>query len=557
MNLRPYQDESVERVLEDLLDNRSTLIVLPTGCGKTICFSFIAKHFLQTGRVLVLAHREELIYQAKSKISSVTGIIPDIEMGQQWADDRGTNWMVEPSKVVVSTVQTQISGMGGKGRMSRFDPHDFSLVVVDEAHHAAAGSYRKVLDHYLQNHQLRVLGVTATPDRADEEALGKIFDSVAYCYEIYQAINDGWLVPVMQRTVHLESLDFSSVRTTAGDLNGADLAAMMEYEKNLHGIAHPTYELAAGRRTLIFAASVEHAERLAEILNRHQPDCARWISGATDSVVRQQTLKDYKTGQFQFLVNCAVFTEGFDEPGIQLVVMARPTKSRALYAQMAGRGTRPLPDLVDGLATAEARRAAIASSAKPSVELVDFVGNCGRHKLISSADILGGNYEEDIVAAAKKSAEKKAGPVDMRQELENAEAEKRRLEAEKARQLEASRRSRLVGQARYSVSTVDPFDILDVRPAQQRGWDKVHPASQKQVDLLRKMGVKNAAELSKAKATQLIGTLFERRNAGLCSYGQAKILKSRGYDANVSFADASKIITEIAAKEGWKQRAAS
>ena len=554
MRLREYQRKAVDAAVEDLRDVDSSLLVMATGLGKTVTFSHVAKRFAgdgsDGGRVMVLAHREELIRQAADKLARVTGEVPDVEMAEEWADKPCLTG--RRARLVVSSIQTQVSGFGGRGRMSRFAPSEFSLVIVDEAHHAVADSYKRVLAHYRQNSDLKVLGVTATPDRADEEALGQVFERVSFVYEINDGIADGWLVPILQRSVTVQGLDFSAVRTMAGDLNGADLAALMEYEGNLHGIAHPTFEVAAGRKTLVFAASVAHAQRLCEIFNRHRADCARFVCGATDDLERRRTLKGYREGRFQFLVNVGVFTEGFDEPSIRVVAVARPTKSRALYTQMVGRGTRPLDGVVDGVDGAAgplARVAAIRASGKPDLEVLDFVGNSGKHKLMTCAEILGGKYPDEVVEAAAQAAREGRGAVGLRKLLEEAaaEAERRRAEAEGRRAAEAATRAALVGRASYSTELVNAFDVLDLRPAVQRGWDKGKPASGKQVDLLRKFGVPGAAELSSAHACQLIGTLIERSRSKQCTFKQAKLLKRYGLDPNVSFDEARKTIDAIAA----------
>ena len=300
MRPRDYQERCIGKVLKQLETVQSTLSVLPTGTGKTVVFSFVAKEFVPRGRVLVLAHRQELIYQAQNKMAQVLGFKPDIEMAEQWADSG--------ARVIVSTVQTQ--GYSRGGRKNRFNPKEFSLIIVDEGHHFTSEGNKIILDYYKQNPNIKIYGTTATPDRADEAALGQIYETVADEYEIPDAIKDGWLVPIQQRQVFVDSLDFSGVRTTAGDLNGADLAAIMEEEQNLHKVADPLYQLANGRQTLVFAASVEHAERLAEILNRHKPNCARFVCGETDKVIRAKMLEDYQNREIQFLTNCAVCTEG-------------------------------------------------------------------------------------------------------------------------------------------------------------------------------------------------------------------------------------------------------
>ena len=540
MILRPYQVAAVEGVFEAWRSARSTLLVQPTGTGKTVTFAHVINR-MSAGRALVLAHREELVFQAADKIARVTGQTPDVEMAEMRAD----SGLLGRPRVVVSSIQTQCAGRNGDSRMKRFDPQEFSLLVVDEAHHATAPTYRRVLEYYGQNPDLKILGVTATPDRHDEEALGQVFDSVAFDYELLDAIRDGWLVPIKQRAVVVDGLDYSSIRTTAGDLNGADLAKVMEYEETLHGIAHPTVELAAGRKTLVFAASVAHAERLCEIFNRHQSGCARFVTGTTPKDERRGMLADYAAGKFQILANVGVATEGFDEPGIQVVVMARPTKSRALYAQMSGRGTRPLPGLVDGPVTAEARLAAIATSAKPACEIVDFVGNSGRHKLVTTADILGGNCSDEVVARARAKAEEADGAaVDMAEALVDAEREL-------AEERERARRAAIRAKARYSCQVVDPFEVFHVEPWRERGWDKGRQPSEKMLALLEKNGI-DTRSLTFTQAKQLVGEIINRYETKQCSYKQARLLARYGYPTDVPFAEASRLIDALA-KNGWKR----
>ena len=540
MKLRSYQAAAVDGIFEAWRTSRSTLLVQPTGTGKTVTFAHVINR-MPMGRALVLAHREELIFQAADKIEAVTGAKPDIEMAEMRADHA----MFGKARVVVSSIQTQCAGRNGDTRMKRFDPREFSLLVVDEAHHATAPTYRRVLEHYGQNENLKILGVTATPDRHDEEALGQVFDSVAFDYELLDAIHDGWLVPIHQRSVVVDGLDYSSIRTTAGDLNGADLARVMEYVEMLLAVASPALELAAGRKTLVFAASVSHAERLCEIFNRHHTECARFVTGTTPKDERRRMLADYAAGKFQILVNVGVATEGFDEPGIQVVVMARPTKSRALYAQMAGRGTRPLSGLVDAHGAADDRRTAIAASAKPACEIVDFVGNSGRHRLITTADILGGNYSDEVVARARAKAEGADGAaVDMAEALVSAEQEL-------AEQRERARRAAIRAKARYSCQVVDPFEVFHIEPWRERGWDKGRQPSEKMLALLERNGI-DTRDLSFTQAKQLVGEIIHRYETKQCSFKQARLLARHGYPTDVPFAEASRLIDALA-KNNWKR----
>lgn len=541
MNLRPYQRTAVDSVFTEWQDNASTLVVMPTGLGKTVLFSDVIRRAFPR-RALVLAHREELVFQAVDKIRAVTGLIAGVEM----ADNRVMAGLAGMPSVIVSTVQTQTAGGDGSGRMTKFDPSKFGVLIIDEAHHATAGSYRRVVNWFTQNPRLRVLGVTATPDRADEEALGQVFDSVAYDYEILDAIHDGWLVPIRQQMVNVAGLDYSQIRTTAGDLNGADLARVMEDEKNLHSIASPSIEIIGDRRALVFAASVAHAERLSEIFNRHRAGMADWVSGNTPKDRRREILRQFASGQIQVVCNCGVLTEGFDDPGVEVIIMGRPTKSRSLYAQCVGRSTRPLPGIVDGPETAEERKAAIAGSRKPHCLVVDFAGNAGRHKLVSSADILGGKVSDEAVQAVMRKAKANGKPVDMTDALD--EEEKR---IQEARRLEAANRARIRIKASWNSKTVDPFDVLQIEPVKERGWDRGRKLSEKQRAILEKQGI-NPDSVPYAQAKQLLNEIFRRWDGSLCSFKQAKLLARYGYDANVSMDQAKRIIDAIAAN-GWKK----
>jgi superfamily II DNA or RNA helicase len=546
MKLRQYQVEAVEAVQSAWREDDSTMIVLPTGGGKTIVMAELIRRVFPR-RVMFLAHREELIFQARDKVESVSGFVAEIEMGEMRSNGEGS---LTAPQVVVSTVQTQTSGGDGGGRMGKFLPDDFGYLFIDENHHSVAKSYRRVINYYRQNPRLKVLGVTATPDRADEAALGQVYQSVAYDYEILDAIREGWLVPIEQQMVHVSGLDLSQVRTTAGDLNGADLAAVMEFEGVLHGIADPTITLAGKRKTLVFTSSVAQAERLSDIFNRHRPGSSAWVCGKTDKDERRQMIADYAAGRIQFLVNVGCLTEGFDDPGVEVIVMGRPTKSRSLYAQMAGRGTRPLPGIVDGLSTDDERKASIAASAKQSLLILDFVGNSGRHKLMTSADILGGNVSDEAIARAVARAEREGGPVRMDEAL-TEEEEKLKAEHEQARLAEQARRANLRGKTQFKIVNVNPFDVLAISPRRERGWDIGKRLSEKQEAVLLRQGI-DPSTMPYSQAKQLLNEIFRRWDGSLCSFRQAAILKKYGYDSNISREDAKKTIDTIAAN-GWRR----
>jgi superfamily II DNA or RNA helicase len=540
MNLRPYQVDAVSGVIQDIIDKRSTLVVMPTGTGKTVCFAHIARQ--RRGRVMVIAHREELVQQAADKIRAVTGIAADIEMAEYKAG------RMYKAPVVVASVQTLCAPWGDVDRMTKFDPNEFDMLVIDEAHHATANSYRRIIQHFSRNKHLRTVGFTATPDRADKAALGMVFDSVAFQYEIMTAMRDGWLVPVETQQVIVKDLDFSHVKTVAGDLNQGELATIMQQEKVLHGVVSPTIEIAGRRKTLVFASSVAHAERMSEIFNRHGVTSAV-VHGGTFKDERRRILQAYADGKIQVLCNCGVAVEGFDCPGIEVVVIARPTKSRALYTQMVGRGTRVLPNVVDGIADAESRRAAIAASKKPSMLVVDFTGNSGRHKLVTAADILGGKYDDDTIAEAKKRIAESGKPADVIAELERAAQEVLAKRREEALQ---KKRNVVTARVEYATKNVDAFGVLNIGPERIAHAAKITaPLSHAQQAMLARNGI-DITGLPLAHCRALYNEILRRIKSGRCSYKQASLLRKYGYATNVSFREASRIIDELKSN-GWKK----
>lgn len=542
MNLRPYQLTAVEKALEAFKSARSALIVMPTGTGKTIAFADLIRRMASQGRAMVGAHREILIDQAVQKIIAVTGFDVDVEMAGYWADQN----LMGLAPVVVATFQTLNAGMKGRGRMVKFHPDAFGLFITDEAHHAPCDSYQKVYGHFTQNPNLKHLGVTASPDRADEAALGQIYDEVAFVYELTDAIDDGWLVQIEQQYVQVDGLDFSKCRTTAGDLNGGDLDAIMRFEENLHGVVSPTLDIVGDRKTLIFASSIAHAERMCEIINRHKPKSACFIQHKTPKDERRRLLDDYRAGRFQFLCNVGICTEGFDDPGTEVIVMARPTKSRCLYAQMAGRGTRPLDEVVPYINDCElpkSRRDIILTSKKPSMLVIDFAGNSGKHKLVCTADILGGRDSDEVLRRAQKRAKEAGGPTNMTEELLLARQE---IEEE----AKARRRS-IVAVSSYRTQEINPFDVFDITPERERGWHHGRVPSEKMKAVLRKAKIEGAEQMTFTAAGQIIGELKRRWGSNLCTYPQAKKLAEFGESGECTFEEAGAKLDAIA-NNGWK-----
>lgn len=568
--MRSYQSECVDCIFREWEEVISTLALLPTGSGKTRIAAEVIRR-KQPLRTIFVCHREELVTQARNSFRKFAGLDSGIEMGNLFVNKS----LFGDLPIVIATVQTLNSKWGDRHRMGRFKPEDFGVLICDEVHHGIAPSYRRVFDYFRQNPNLRMLGLTASADRLDQQALGQICETCAFDYEILDAIHDGWLVPIDQLMVTLGSLDFSHVRTTAGDLNGADLSAVMESEKNIQGVVQPTLEAMYGlpphsldtfppnewpatlerqpyvRRGIVFTVSVAQAEALSNIFNRIHPNLSRWVCGHTNKDQRREMLKQFAAGQIQCVVNVGVLTEGFDDPGVELIAMGRPTESRALYSQCIGRAMRPLPGLVDGLATPEERKAAISTSSKKSMLVLDFVGNSGKHKLMSSADILGGKVSDEAIARAVLKAKSKVGAVRMSDELDEAEEEIRN-EAAARRQAEEARKSRLVARVSYTSRKISPFDALELIPVKERGWDSGKVLSEKQKSLLLKQGI-NPDDMSYAEGRQLLNAMFERWNKKLATIRQCSLLKRYGYETKELKMDEASRLIDVLAKNGWRR----
>ncbi len=492
--------------------------------------------------VLFIAHREELLHQAKRTITAHAGLECEYELGNAHASE------IFPADVLLASVQTLISGRKNTRRMIKFSPANYGLIVIDEVHHATAASYRSVLEYFRSgNPDIKVLGLTATPERSDEQALGQIFQSVAYDYSVMQAIKDGWLVPVQQQLIDIQGLDFSHVRTTCGELNAADLAAVMEAERNLYGICDATIKEIGDRKAIMFVVTVKQAQMSADILNRYRAGIAVHVSGKTPKEDRRRIMRDFHEGRggLQILVNVDVAGEGVDVPDASLLVGARPTKSKLWYMQSMGRIMRPLPGVVDGAAD---RRAAIAASAKPVATVMDFVGNAGRHKLVHAVDILGGKISDKARELAERELRKTGQPMEVDKLVEEAE----RMEREEAERQERARKAKLTGKAVYTIRTIDPFDAFDLVAPPDRAWDRNKRLSEKQQLLLSKQGI-DPNRMSYAEGKTILNELFHRWSSGLCSLRQAALLKRHGYETKGMTRElASELITELKSN-GWRR----
>jgi superfamily II DNA or RNA helicase len=515
IDLRHYQRFAVQAIEEALQQYKRTLAVMPTGTGKTIVFAEVIRHVVESGgKALVVAHRDELLSQASDKIEFV---IPGVQIGIEKAEQK-VNRDDLPA-VTVASVQS----IGQDRRLESFAPNSFRLVVVDEAHHACAARYLRILDHFST---AKILGVTATPDRFDKLGLHNVFDSVAHVYEIRDAIEDKWLVPIVQKRVAVKDLDLSSVRTVAGDFNQGELEKELLRERVLHETASPLAELAGNRPTIVFTAGVEQAYALAKVLEGYVGSGrVEALDGAVNRDTRTDVLSSFQQGHTQYLVNCALFTEGFDAPLVSCIAVARPTQSRALYAQMVGRGTRLHPE-----------------SGKENLLVLDFAGNAGRHRLVSALDVLDGRPIDDEVREVAEDLADEYPELAVHELLDEAVQEVITRKRKAAIRVQAK--------ARYDAHDIDPFALFgaDSRPGR---WGGV-AATEKQLSFLTKNGFGFASDsIDRGQASALIGKIIARRERGLCTAKQARLLLRYGLSTDLPFETAHRVIDAIAANR-WR-----
>ncbi len=513
--MRPYQQEA-RRSIHAEWDNghTRTLMVLPTGTGKTIVFAAIAEDQVRSGkRVLVLAHRGELLEQAADKIRRTTGLCSAVEKAQ---DSCLGSWF----RIVVGSVQS----LQRPNRLEQF-PHDyFGTIIIDEAHHAITDGYLRILEHFAG---AQVLGVTATPDRGDMRNLGEVFDSLAYEYTLPQAIRDGFLCPIKAQTIPL-TLDISSVALSGGDFAAGGLGAALD--PYLEQIAAEMAAACAERRTVVFLPLIKTSQKFRDILNAHGLRAAE-VNGQSGD--RAQILADFTAGRYNVLCNSMLLTEGWDCPAVDCVVVLRPTKVRSLYSQMVGRGTR-----------------LSSETGKRDLLLLDFLWHTERHELCHPADLVCNSRE---VAQRMTDTLAQAGcPEDIEQAAKQAEDDvvAKREEA-LAKQLEEmrKRKRRLVDPLQYEMS-IQAEDLSGYVPA--FGWE-MGPPSTAQKQALEKLGIFPDAVENAGKADLLLDRLAKRRAAGLTTPKQIRFLEGKGFRhvGEWMFEDARHMIDRIAGN-GWR-----
>lgn len=388
--------------------------------------------------------------------------------------------------------------------------------LVHNCHHAVSKTYRRVIDYFKK---ANVLGVTATPDRGDGAALAAVFDDVCYRYDLQDGIGDGWLSPIIARSVRMKELKLDKLTFRAGDFVLRELDEALRAEVVLQQIAKPLLDLSEGRRTIVFGPTVQFAHALSELLNHYQEGVSIAIDGSMDEYERRKLYDSVRDGGPRIICNVAVLTEGFDDPEVSCIAVARPTQSRALYTQIVGRGTRPCPHCPTPITE--------PCEHKPNLLLLDFYGVSRRHSLVGPADVLAGRELSDKVRRkARQLMEKSA--------IDPVEA---RLKAAKLIQ-----RAKRKAEIKYKVERENAF-ARGEGELDASNWNDAPTPNQ--IRIMQKFRVPDRviARRSRGSAGVLIRKLIARSQAGLCTFRQAERLRDWGINpVNVSFEEASRII---------------
>lgn len=488
---RPYQLDAIEAARNELGRNRrrSTLMILPTGTGKTVTFAVAARSCVDRGgRVLVLAHRKELIHQA-ANVMERAGLHPTIELAGEHA-----RACFDPD-VVIASVQS----IGGEKRLKTWPRDYFRLIVVDEAHHSTASSYQRILSHF---RTAKLLGVTATPDRADDDEIAEVYESVAYEMTIWDAMTapppGPYLCPITVVKCS-ERIDLRGIRTTGSGLKDFSNEELAEIIKPMvETLANAVKPKIAGRHALIFTPDCGSASAMATALQSLDVE-ARYVAG--DSPDRDELIRGYQAGRIPVLVNAMLLTEGFDAPKTDAIVPLRPTKSRPLYAQIVGRGTRLAPGKTD-------------------CRLIDFAWLTDSHDLTRPADLFDrSGRPDDEAAVLAELIDGADGPVDLVAASERAEKE-----ASRRREIAVKAKARDV---RLKFVTYDAAAVAGVLGVPVRGAtaDATHaPATARQKEAMSRFGVANVDGASKRFASKMLDVLVERARKGLATAKQTSHL---------------------------------
>ncbi|SIO37774.1 Superfamily II DNA or RNA helicase [Singulisphaera sp. GP187] len=511
ISYRDYQREARDAAFGEFdAGRKSTLIVMPTGSGKTVlagmCFEQAIEH---SRKCLFLAHREVLITQAYKTFDRF-GFDVAIEMAANDAHEH-TAHFGQPDVVVGSIQSLQAD------RLMRWSPSSFNLIIVDECHRALTDSYTRIFN-WFDGYDL--LGITATPRRGDERNLGARFETKAYEYTLRRAIREQWLVPIRTRECPV-AIDLKGITFAGSDFSIGELEERIG--PKIEQLARGFIKEAGRRPSVVFTPDVGSAMAFAQVCSELGVP-ARYVAGTSGNFGMGKTEKNanlevFNAGEFQIIVCCELLIEGWDCPRVEAVGILRPTLQQYRYAQMAGRGTRPSPD-----------------TGKTDLLIIDFDWQTDKEckDLCSTVDLFNdGSVDEEVFVEARKlmserSIEDDTDPMEVLEE------------AEKIVRTRKIYRVHLTGkEAQYAAIEYDPVGVsklLDVKLNRKYDLDKrgTNPASSAQLGLLRSKGVTVPEGLSKWGASKLISKIMKREEAGASTHNQIKALASAGVDIDLA-----------------------
>ncbi len=462
-------------------------------------------------RVLFMAHRGELLIQAADKIRAFSGLESALEKAESTS-------LGSMFPVTVGSVQT----LCRESRLNQFPADHFQTIIVDEAHHIMSDTYMNVLNHFPN---AKVLGISATPDRADKKCLANYFDCLAYEYTLTQAIHDGYLCPIKAQMIPLK-LDISNVKVNNGDYSAGEIGTALE--PYLRMIAQEIAQNYSHRKIVVFLPLVHTSQTFCKILQEMGLAAAE-VNG--ESPDRAQILQDFEDGKYTILCNSMLLTEGWDCPSVDCVVMLRPTKIRSLYQQCIGRGTRLFPS-------------------KKELLILDFLWLTERHDLCRPSSLIAKDVE--IARRIDQQIMDSTDVVDIIDAEDMAEKslieEREQAIAEQLARMQ-QRSKKLVDPLQYAVS-IAAEDLLNYEPTFR--WEAMKP-TEKQLQFLEKRGISPEFVENKGKASLLVDRLIRRQDEGLSTPKQIRCLEHYGFRhvGTWTFEQASVMITRLS-KNGWR-----
>lgn len=507
--------------------HRSALVVMPTGTGKTIVFCELARLVASRTRVLVLTHRQELVTQTAARLRSWTGLPVGVEMAGQKDASRPSvdslnlfdETVAEVPRIVVGSIQSMT-----EKRCNLIGAATFGWVILDEAHHAVSPTWLRLIS-FFRDGGARIVGVTATPDRSDGKPLGRVFETVAFEFTIQEAIAEGWLVRPKLLMVQTR-LDLSPVRTRAGDLVSSDMEAQLDDVRKIAEICEPFMKEGPDRPGVLFMPGVQSSRNAAAYMNAHSgvPGYSVSLDGTMDrESERSPEVAALERGDRKALVNCQLLTEGWDCPMVSKIGLGFRTKSRAKYAQVIGRGTRPHPE-----------------SGKTDLLILDFRWLSEDHSIVAATDIFQGDLSDDVADFAREKARSSSDEVDVSDLVNNSLDDY------------LKHRQEII----YTLMRKDPFAAVGIDLAAYQSSVIREPVTPAQADVLRSKGLGDAdiATLSKQTASRVLEKLFERADRGLCTPKQARALARAGVDArDFSFDEARALLDFVSTGGSWRK----